>query len=124
MRDLTYVQALEEYPEPHRPLLGPVPCRSCSAWLEWAGVEWLNAGTLGRHQCAVFEGQDVESEELVAEWTRPTTGLRVRQAHPASEDDWARLLGQGIVWTALVLVGLWLVVGLLPRLAAIASGGH
>lgn len=114
--DRTYVEALSEAPEPHRVLVGPVPCIRCSAWLEWAGAGWLNAGTRGRHDCAAFlpeqEGwpdPDYPGEnivpvpaggKIVASWTRPTTGLpAVQQAHRA-EPRWLRWLGAGILWLA------------------------
>lgn len=45
--------APEGEPE-HRVLLGPVPCRGCGAWVEWAGVDWLAIGSTERHECAPY----------------------------------------------------------------------
>lgn len=103
--DQSYIEALEAAPEPHRPLLGPVPCSRCGAWLEWAGVRWLNAGTQGAHECAAFlqlPEDDAPGGAIVASWVRPTTGLRYQQAHPAAP-AWVDRLGAGILWVAALL---------------------
>jgi hypothetical protein len=98
----SYVDALEEAPEPHRVIFGPAPCRRCGAWVEWAGAQVLNAGTRGTHECAPFlyVGDEVE---VVAEWTRPAPPrYAVMQAHPVQPvlPSWAAHLGAGILWVA------------------------
>jgi hypothetical protein len=54
VHDLTYDEAIEAAPTPHLVLLGPVPCRACGAWVEWAGAGWLALGTQERHDCAPY----------------------------------------------------------------------
>jgi hypothetical protein len=84
--DLSYLDALERSPEPRVPVLGPLPCQRCDAWLEWMGAAYVNAGTDGVHQCAPFlEGQvavelaELEAtdpgfaREVVAVWSRETS---------------------------------------------------
>lgn len=101
----TYVDALEDAPEPHRIIFGPAPCIHCGAWVEWAGVQVLNAGTRGTHECVPFL-YVAEEAEVVAEWTRPTRPrLVVMQAHPAPPTlpSWARLTGACIMIMAATL---------------------
>lgn len=80
MNDLTYREALGAA-APSRVVLGPAPCITCGAWVEWAGVAWLNAGTDGEHDCTPFL-EDVVRSVVVAEWTRPTRRPYL-MAHPA-----------------------------------------
>jgi hypothetical protein len=54
MIDPTYLEALEATEPPHRVLLGPVPCKRCGAWVEYAGVELLALGTAQPHDCEPF----------------------------------------------------------------------
>ena len=108
--DDTYVEALEGGPEPHRVLLGPAPCYWCGAWVEWAGLGWLNAGTRGSHECAPFLTVPDEPE-IVAEWTRPAPPrYAVMQAYPMRpvEPAWARALGLVLLVLALILAALFL----------------
>jgi hypothetical protein len=49
MLDVSYSEALAAADEPHAVLLGPVPCQDCGMAVEWAGLDWLNAGSRRRH---------------------------------------------------------------------------
>lgn len=107
MHDLTYAAALEQAAARPRALMGPAPCQGCGAWVEWAGAAWINAGTEAGepHSCAPFSAER-PIVEIVAEWTRPTTGLApVRMAHPepAPLPGWVRGLGLGLLWVACLL---------------------
>lgn len=52
--DMSYLEALEAAPVPHEVIVGPVPCATCRAWVEWAGVEWLAVGTSEAHECEPY----------------------------------------------------------------------
>lgn len=107
--DQSYVEALEAAAEPHRVLLGPAPCHWCGAWVEWAGVRWMNAGTRGSHECAPF--LTVPSEpEVVAAWSRPAApSYAVMQAYPLRpvEPAWAQALGAVLLVVAVILAALF-----------------
>lgn len=122
--DTSYIEAMEAAGEPHRVLMGPVPCQRCSAWVEWAGVRWLNAGTRGVHECEPFLPATAEPEpEIIASWSRPApTGYAYMQAFPTShtEPPWARALG-----TVVILATAIVAAAFLGALAArlVAGGG-
>lgn len=72
MIDATYAEALRAAPEPHVVLLGPVPCSGCHEPVEWAGVDWLNAGTLRRHEHTITRLYPHGPPTLPqARWRRP-----------------------------------------------------
>ena len=86
MIDDSYAAALERAPERHEVLLGPVACKTCSAWVEWAGVGWLALGTTEPHDCAPFM-QDAWRPHLQQAFAglarvRPSQAYGVMQAHP------------------------------------------
>lgn len=104
MNDLTYTAAREAAGERGAIRLGPAPCMRCGAWVEWAGVAWLALGTDEPHECWPYLGGGVPEPEIVAEWTRPTTGLPAyRGAHPMPPELPAWVLRLGTVLLALAL---------------------
>lgn len=110
MQDLDYATALERAEPPHVVLIGPAPCQGCGAWVEWAGVDWLNRGTGGRHECAPhIAGRS----QLAGRLSRDQAHV-VAPVAGATLPRWARYLGAGVVWISIALAlafGWLLVVG-------------
>lgn len=133
MNDLSYAEATGAEPAPVV-LLGPVPCKGCGAWVEWAGVEWLALRTTERHSCLPYLGHPASLNTDAGDrldpppgWP-PATVTSVRpgdkvwpyspgsdvlppyhMAHPepAPLPRWVRMLGAGIVAFAAVMAWLF-----------------
>lgn len=128
MIDDSYAAALERAPVRDVVLIGPVQCKGCGAWVEWAGVDWLALGTTERHDCSPYLAWhahlraafgalgDTRQEDAFRPYprrVRPTTGLM--QAHqlgslPPTTAPQRRAMYVGLVLLALalaVIVTLW-----------------
>lgn len=79
MIDDSYAAALERAGAPHTVLLGPLPCQTCGAWVEWAGTDWLAVATTERHECGAFLQPYLQQAFAGLARVRPSTGLM--QAH-------------------------------------------
>lgn len=98
MQDLSYLQAVDAAePEPHVVILGPVPCATCGAWVEWAGIEWLALGTHQPHECEPYlAGQ---------RWRRriePRTGVGTIPGLTPMENRVLLALRRLILWPAVI----------------------
>src|SRR6185369_5944642 len=104
MIDDSYAAALERAGEPHLVLLGPVPCKTCGAWVEWAGTDWLAVATLERHECGAFLQPYLRQAFAGLALVRPTTGLM--QAHRLGTVPAATASRRPAFYVSLVLLGL------------------
>jgi len=113
MIDDSYTAALERSGPRHEVILGPLPCKGCGAWVEWAGVDWLAVATQERHECAPFLG--TWREHMQRQFAK-------MQAHPMTEAErpaaWEHqralpppsTLERRATYLALILLGLAVVV--------------
>jgi hypothetical protein len=118
MIDPTYLEALEATEPPHRVLLGPVPCKRCGAWVEYAGVELLALGTVEPHECEPYlpvRGLQHAGEPLAAVLSRQAAGLEQPQALPQLMPWWADRLALAALVVAVVGVAAVAALALLPR---------
>lgn len=116
--DATYREALEAAPEPRAVLLGPAPCKTCGAWVEWAGVAWLALGEQEPHRCEPFLVNGLYKLQGGAATPRPQlvarSMIRTAELHPV-EPAWVQR-SEKAVWLAVsFLAALLLLAALLGR---------
>lgn len=89
MLDRTYDEALRAAPPPRLVILGPATCRTCGAWVEWCGVEWLGLLSDEDHECKPYLAAQQAQRASTAAWQAPgAMGRKVAEwrelgrAHP------------------------------------------
>lgn len=96
-------------------VLGPAPCRTCRAWIEWLGVgPWVALGTDEVHECEPYLRSQADMAAYPQVWvTYPESDLQrasreLGEAFDAFRDELAAGLQPLLAWIAAAPRAPWL----------------
>lgn len=75
-----------------RVVLGPAPCSTCGAWIEWLGVgPWVALGTTEAHDCSAYLRAAADMAAYPQRW------VSYPEPEPVPWLTWRLVLGLGLV---------------------------